>query len=681
MNVRPRRIASLAAVMAAAVVCGTAHARVVELKIDERVPVLEGVHFGDSGPYEKISGTVRFSFDPDNDANRRVTDLSRAPVGESGGVEARANFMVLRPTEPHRTRGIGYLEVSNRGGKASLPYFNNGRRGAPDPMTAEDFGDGLLMRLGLTVIWVGWQFDVGPEPQALRLDVPTAAAADGPVTGLVRSDWVVDEPQAALHLGHRGHRPYAVFDPQDDRNILYVRTGRDHPRRVVPRNRWRFSGGPELADDRHSGWITLDGGFQPGRIYELVYVGRDPALVGLGLAAVRDMMAYARYDASSPFSVSHGIAFGVSQTGRFLRHFLFQGFNRDEQDRKVFDGLLIHTAGAGRGSFNHRFAQPSRDAHRFSAFVYPTDLYPFTSLPTRDPVSDVEEGLLDSLPQEFRPRVMVTNTGYEYWGRAASLVHTTPDGARDADLPDNERIYHIASAQHYVGRWPPREDRRLPGADGWRGNPVDLLVNLRALLSRLADWVADDRPPPQSSYPRVDHGELVDAGELGFPAIPGIVPPHRPHLAYRADYGPRWGGGIVSRQPPWLGPPFATRVPALDEFGNEIGGIRNVEVRVPLATFTPWSLRAGMPVPDEMHDFTGLLLPLPGTRAEADGRGDARPPVEELYENRDAYLAAVGAAAAELVGEGYLLAEDRPRVERRALEMWDRLVAGKGGGR
>lgn len=677
MTESPVKIPILSLLLAFAGLGGVADARVIEVSIAERAPVLDGESFGTSGSYEKIAGTVRFSFDPDNPANGRITDLGRAPVGESGGVEAQANFMVLKPADPSKGRGVGYLEVSNRGSKASLPYFNNGSRRVSDPVAREDFGDGLLMRLGLTVIWVGWQFDVADDPGALRLDVPTAVAQDGPITGLVRSDWVVNEPREALHLGHRGHRPYAVFDSADDRNVLYVRSGRDHPRRTIPRESWRFGGGPEDAQDEDSGWISMDGGFLAGHIYELVYVGRDPEVVGLGLAAVRDMMAYAKYHPSSPFGVDHGIAFGVSQTGRYLRHFLYQGFNRDEQGRKVFDGLLIHTAGAGRGSFNHRFAQPSRDAHRFSAFVYPTDIYPFTSLPTRDPVSDREEGLLGSTPVSFRPRVMVTNTGYEYWGRAASLIHTTPDGARDADLPAAERIYHIASAQHYVGRWPPREERRLAEADGWRGNPVDLLVNLRALLSRLVDWVADDRPPPPSRYPRIDRDELIDAGDLGFPAIPGVTPPREPHLAYRADYGPRWDVGIIGRQPPWLGPPFSTRVPALDDLGNEIGGIRNVEIRVPLATYTPWSLRDGLPVPGEMHDFTGLLLPLPVTEADASVRGDPRPAIGQLYEGRAQYLAAVSAAADELILEGFLLEEDRPRVETRALALWDGLAGGR----
>jgi len=441
---------------------------------------------------------------------------------------------------------------------------------------------------------------------------------------------------------------------------------------MVPRQEWRFAaaGG---ADDR----IVMGSGFLPGCIYELVYVSADPPIVGLGLTAVRDMMSFAKYDSRSPFPVQQGIAFGVSQTGRFLRHFLYQGFNLDENGRRVFDGMLIHTAGAGRGSFNHRFAQPSRDAHRFSAFFYPTDLYPFAILPARDPVTGREEGLLDRLAPEARPKIMVTNTGYEYWGRAASLIHTTPDGARDLSPAPQERIYHLASAQHFVGRWPPTEDRRIAGADGWVGNPVDLLVNLRALATRLVAWVAENRQPPPSRYPRIEADELVAVDELAFPGVPGIQAPAVPHLAYRADYGPRWAQGIVTRQPPWLGPPFQTLVPQVDALGNEIAGVRNVEVAVPLATYTPWSLRWGQPRPDEMRDFRGTLLPLPRTRQPATSNGDTRPSIEELYTNFDTYMAAVRQAADELVRQGFLLPEDRGRVEARAEELWRRLASGE----
>ena len=651
-----------------------AEAGVAGIEIVERAPVLNGAEFGDVGAYEKLSGRIHFAFDPDNPANRGIVDLGSVPLDESGHVEAVADFMVLRPVTS-QDRSVGLLEVSNRGSKASLRYFNAGARGGNDPTTAEHFGDGLLMRRGLTLIWVGWQSDVPQEPELLRLRLPIARAGAAPITGLARSDWVVDEAAVTLGLGHRNHVPYPPAEGTDERNVLTVRTGRNAKRSVVPRDAWRFV--KIQSDEAGSDYdgIALEGGFEAGRIYELVYVARDPRPVGIGLAVIRDTMAYALHGEDSPFAVEHGIAFGVSQTGRFLRQFLYQGFNGDESGRRVFDGMLIHTAGAGRGSFNHRFGQPSRDAHRYSAFFYPTDLYPFSSLAERDPGTGREEGLLDGLAPPLRPRVMVTNTGYEYWGRAASLIHAGLDGRGDLPLPPTERIYHLAGGQHFVDAWPPLESRRLPDADGWVGNPVDFLVNLRALVVGLADWVAEDRAPPASRYPRVARGELVAVDAYEFPDIAGVATPEKAHVAYRADYGPRWPLGIVDRQPPILGAPFVSLVPALDAAGNERGGVRNVELRVPLATYTAWSLRLGLANPGELTDFRGMLLPLPLDSAAS--RGDPRPTIASLYPDRETYRREAAAAADALITEGFLLEEDRPRVLRRADALWDLLVTAR----
>ncbi|HSG47933.1 MAG TPA: alpha/beta hydrolase domain-containing protein, partial [Longimicrobiales bacterium] len=376
------------------------------------------------------------------------------------------------------------------------------------------------------------------------------------------------------------------------------------------------------------------------------------------------------------FPTSRGVAFGVSQTGRFLRHFLFQGFNVDEGGRKVFDGMLIHTAGAGRGSFNHRFGQASRDAHRYSAFFYPTDLFPFTSLPQADPVTGMEGGLLDALPAALRPRVMVTNTGYEYWGRAASLIHTTVDGLGDVPPAPTERIYHLAGGQHYVGPFPPDSAAALPGTPGYAGNPVDFLFTLRALALRLVAWVQDDAPPPPSRIPAVAQGTLVPPRSLAFPRIPGVDLPQVAHQAYRADYGPRFRSeGIIDIQPPRLGLIFSSLVPQVDGFGNELGGVRGLELRVPVATYTPWRLRTGMAGGNgELHDFEGSVYPLPVTDREADAAGDSRASLQRVYGSREAYRLRLEAAAQGLVREGFLLEEDLGVAVARGLAFWDWIV-------
>lgn len=418
-------------------------------------------------------------------------------------------------------------------------------------------------------------------------------------------------------------------------------------------------------------------GFRAGKIYELVYRTEGPAVVGLGLAAVRDTMSYAKYDPRCPFAVDRGIAFGVSQTGRFLRHFLYQGFNTDERGRQVFDGMLIHSAGAGRGSFNHRFAQPSRDAHRYSAFFYPTDLFPFTSHTQHDPETGRSDGLFAHQHDPGHlPKIFYTNTGYEYWGRAASLIHTSVDGSVDIEPLPNERLYHLASAQHFVGRFPPEALDSLPGVEAYRGNPLDFLVNLRALLMRLLQWVMTAREPPLSAYPRIDAGTLLRIEQVRFPNIPGIIFPRVIHEVHRVDYGPRWGEGIFTHEPPKLGRPFPALVAQVDAYGNEVTGVRNVELQAPLATYTPWNLRTGYPsATDELTDFLGTYIPLPRTEATRLRRGDPRLSIEVLYTTKEDYLRRAKEVAVRLVEQGFLLQEDVARVLARAEAHWQWIMA------
>ncbi|PYO33206.1 MAG: hypothetical protein DMD86_11230 [Candidatus Rokuibacteriota bacterium] len=626
------------------------------------------------GAYEKLHGSVELEVDPMSPANAAIVDLDRAPRNARGRVEATADLMVLRPKQPPARGSTALLEVSNRGGKAVLPYFN--RAGwSLDPTTDQDFGDRLLMRLGLTVIWVGWQFDVPRQPGLLRLRAPIATDGGRPIDGLVRSDWTVDQPAATLPLAHRQHVAYPVADPRHPDNVLTVRTARLGPREIVPRDRWRFAReeAGRLVEDPTQ--IHLSGGFQPGRIYELVYRARDPVVVGLGLAAVRDLVSWARYDSRSEFPVSSAVAVGISQSGRFLRHFIYQGFNTDEAGRKVFDGMLVHTAGAGRGSFNHRFAQPSRDAHRFSAFFYPTDLFPFTGRTQTDPETGVADGLFARCAdRQHCPRVFFTNTGYEYWGRAGSLIHTSVDGRADVAPLPHERIYHLAGGQHFIGSFPPSAPEREGRA--YRGNPLDFLVTLRALLVRLVEWVVEDREPPPSAYPTLAAGTLVPVAGLKFPGIPDVKPPAVIHEAHRVDYGPWWPAGIITREPPKVGAPFPALVSQVDDAGNEVGGVRAVELLAPLATYAPWHLRGGGGADaGELTDFLGTYIPFARTEAERQRSHDDRPSIERRYPGKRAYLDAAARAADSLVAAGLLLREDAPRVLGRAEQHWDWLMS------
>lgn len=406
-----------------------------------------------------------------------------------------------------------------------------------------------------------------------------------------------------------------------------------------------------------------------GAIYELVYASADPVVVGTGLAALRDGAAWLRDSEESPVTVDRVLAMGISQTGRLLRHFLYQGFNLLPGGGMAFDGVIAHTAGGGRGSFNHRFAQPSRDAHRFRAFLYPTDIYPFSDLPQRDPETGLEEGLLDHLRQDDAvPKIFFTNTGYEYWGRNAALIHTSLDGGRDLELGPEVRSYHFASTQHFVEPFPPR-----PVGTRHPGNPADFLWSLRALLLAMDSWITDGKEPPPSRVPRLADSSLVALEDYRFPEIPGVEVPTIAHGTWRLDFGPRFRSeGIVDHQPPRVGAPFSILVPQADADGNESAGIRLPQIEVPLATYTPWNFRSeAIGAPQELANFRGAYLPFAVTEAERRRTGDPRPSLEERYASRDEYLGRYARAAMDLAKEGLLLPRDLSGLLSQAEELWD----------
>lgn len=655
-------------------------ARVVRVVIDRREAVAGGAAFGTAGSYERLTGRVFFAFDPANAHDRQIVDLDRAPRNAAGEVDAWAEFVMLRPTDGARASGVALVDVVNRG-NMTVGVFHLGARRDLAPDAAGYYGDALLLRRGLTIVMLGWQWDILPDAPALHFHPPVAGDAAHPITGLVRSDITVDAPTHTIPLGHRVGASealgYAVSDTADAANVLTVRDGPLAPRVTVARDSWRFARegpGGGIVDDPRS--VYLAAGFQPGKIYEVVYRAKDPVVVGTGLAAVRDMISYLKYDSTSIAPTRVGLAYGVSQTGRFLRHFLYQGFNTDERGRPAFDGIFAHTGGAGRGSFNHRFAQPSRDAQPYSTFFYPTDVFPFTSPEETDPVTGARDGLRTHAPRETAPpKVFYVDGGYEYWGRAASLTHTTVDGTRDVGFLPTERRYVLSSAQHSSpAAFPPADGARLAGGAAWRGDPMDQRLALRALLVALIDWVKDGREPPPSMYPTRAAGALVSADALSRPAIPGVTLARIPYQPYRLDFGARWAQGIIDREPPRTGAPYTVLVPRVDSIGNDLGGIRSIELRVPLATYFPWQLRTGV-ASDRLVSFQGTFVPLPRGEAERTRSGDPRPSLERLYGTRDAFLARVSAAASQLVAERFLLPEDVEAARARMASTWGWIAA------
>jgi hypothetical protein len=657
----------------------TALARVVRVTIDRRELIAGGASFGAGGQYERLVGRVYFAFDPTNPYDRRIVDLDRAPRNAAGEVEAWSEFVMLVPKDPSRRSGVTLVDVVNRGGM-TVGVFQLGARRNGTPTDSAYYGDAFLLRRGYTVVMLGWQWDILPGSDGLHFTPPIAGDSAHPITGLVRSDITVDVPTRTIPLGHRVGTSqalgYPVSDTGDAANTLTVRDGPLGTRRTIPRSAWRFAReeGNRVVFDPRS--VFMPTGFEAGKIYEVVYRAKDPVVVGTGMAAIRDMVSYLKHDSTSIAPTRYGIAYGVSQTGRFLRHFLYEGFNTDEAGRPAFDGIFAHTAGAGRGSFNHRFAQPSRDAQPYSTFFYPTDVFPFTSVEERDPLTDARDGLRMHVPLgSHPPKVFYVDGGYEYWGRGASLTHTSVDGKKDIPFLPTERRYVIASAQHSgPAAWPPQDGQRIGDGTAWRGDPLDQRLALRALLVALTDWVQHGDAPPASAYPTLTAHQLVRADTRSMPTIPGVANARVPHTPHRLSFGDAWDRRVITQEPPVVGAPYTVLVPRSDSLGNDLGGIRSVELRVPLATYLPWQLRT-VPPTDRLVSFQGTFVPLPRTDAERRSRGDSRPSLERLYPSRDAFLSSVDGATQALVAERFLLPEDRAVARDRMASTWDWVMA------
>ncbi len=655
----------LAAILFVSVTCSPAAAEVVRIEVTSRADVAGGKAFGATGPYEKLSGRIYFEVDPSLAPNKIITDIDKAPKNARGRVEFSSDFFLIKPKQIERGNGTVLYEVSNRGGKGMLAFYNQAT-GSLDPTTEAQMGDGFLMTQGFTLLWVGWQFDPPHREGLVRVYAPIATDYGKPITGIVRSEVIVSRVTADASLADRDHIAYTVANPNDPANTLTVRDSIEGARRFIPKSEWKLDGGR----------VYLTGGFQPGKIYEVVYKAQDPPVAGVGAAAVRDVISHLKYASSFVLgdalsipagSIQRAIAFGVSQSGRFLRTYLYYGFNEDERNRKVFDGVMAHVAGGGRGSFNLRFSQPSRDGHPFLNKFYPTDIFPFTDTVQTDPQTGDKDGLMLRVKPELTPKIFYTNSSYEYWGRAASLIHTAIDGQTDAPVPDSTRIYVFAGGQHGPAAFPPRKSigQNL-------NNPNDYRWSMRALLVGMNRWIKDGVAPPASRHPRLEDKTLVQIDAMKFPSLAGVGKPTEAHKAYRVFYGLDFASkGIISVDPPETNSAFPILVPQVDNDGNELAGVKMPEISVPLATYTGWNLFNAESGPSSLlSSMQGSYIPLPRTRTDRERAKDPRTSIEERYQSRERYLALVTAAAQDLVKQRYLLEDDVDNVVKRADDHW-----------
>ncbi len=649
---------------------------VVALEITSRQPFADGMTFGTVGAYERIEGTVRFAVDPTHPANAAIIDLDKAPRDAEGRVHFSADFSILQPADASRGSGRLIFEVLNRG-RRNLPKHLN-RAPAADPSDTIDPGDGFLMRHGWTVVWCGWQWDVVRGPGLLALDAPQALGEDGqPLHGRVAVEFQPNSAVAHKLLANRIHHPYTVASLDDPAAALSVRDWPGGPRTIIPRDQWQFARDENGTAVPDRAYIRLEGGFEPGKMYEIVYETDTCPVVGTGLLAMRDFTAFLHHGTDAEGnpcagSIQRTYGYGVSQSGRFLRHFLYLGLNLDEAGRQVFDGLLPQVAGGRRGQFNHRFAQPSDQStpsfgHRM----------PFADDPQTDPLTGETGGLLDrQRALGGVPNVVAVNTSAEYWRGDGSMIHTDIGATRDVEPPDEVRAYLFAGTQHGPGSVPLQRHSPADGARGTHGfNAVDYTPLTRAALLNLDRWVSEGVPPPPNAFPRLSDGTAATPEHVveQFSTIPGIAVPNaeRRLSVWRTGLGPHADEGVATL-PVTFGERYRTLVSALDADYNETGGIRLPDLTVPVASYAGWNPRA----PEtggtgQILSMLGSTLPFPATKAEREGRGDPRPSIEERYRDREEYVARARAAAEELARQRYILEEDIEIVVENAATRYD----------
>jgi hypothetical protein len=651
--------------------------------IDRRTPFAGGHEFGATGAYEWVQARVRLRVDPDEPENQRIVDLDKAPRDAEGLVECVSDLHILKPADMQRGNRRLFFEFANRGIKHALQFFNDSPQ-VNDPATIEHAGNGFLMRYGYTVAWTAWQGDVLPGEGRLLFKVPVAMDNGHTITGRVRSELVPDEQGIyCLPLsGDTATRSYPAVSLDPAHATLTRRQYTYSPRQPLPAGSWQFA---RLDRGQNRRWATppsdshlyIPGGFETGWIYELTYLAKDPLVLGLGYLAVREIVSFLMHDnvdsAGRPNpllagteTLERGYCWGRSQSGRIIREFVHSGFNRDEAGRRVFDGVFSDMAGSGRFWLNHRFAQPTRlPGQQHEDHFYYGDTFPFSYARSTDHLTGRTDAIL-SRP-EFDPLVVHTHSSSEYWQRRGSLVHTDTRGD-DLPQPPTVRVYAWTSVQHL-----PDPLFRTQGWDilHYPMNPVAISPVLRALLVGLDRWATDGRPLPASRVPQRADRTLVPFADWReqFPKIPGLVRPQAPNWFPLYDYGPLAARGRITIDPPLpagSGKEYTVLVPAVDDDGNEIGGLRMPAVQVPLATYNGWNIRKPGFSPGVMGFLVGSCIPFPRTKEEREATGDPRRSIEERYATPDDFVKAFTAAVRSMRDDGFLLDEDCDRMVEAA---------------
>jgi hypothetical protein len=693
------------AAIAALVTPGASQARIVRLEITQTQPAFGGRNFGEVGGYERVIGKAYGEVDPQSPANSMIQDIALAPKNAKGMVEYSTDIDILRPSDRSKSNGVLFFNIINRGNKGGLTLFNTdipgGAANVANINAASEAGDGFMQQQGYTMVWFGWQPDVVDGLNRMTMQVPVAKNPDGSaITGTVRNELTVPRPTTTMPLQSGwftfASKPYPTVSTDNKTALtdgflptLTMRVRENEPRISIPNAEWSFgsceTNKPPAVNDTQ---VCYPAGFKPGRLYELTYRAKDPLVLGLGFAAARDLGAFIKASekddsgTANPAYVANAkaIVMGSSQSGRFIRSLIHLGFNRDEAGKIVFDGALPHIGG-GLIPLNIRFGQPGRAITNTTDHLFPGAEFPFSYASETDPLTGRTQGILDRCTATNScPKIVHAATALEMWELRQSLGFTDPLGTKDLPESANVRSYIMASTQHSQALLP------LPTKEPFgfcqqQGNPNPHNWTMRALLTHLTAWVKDGTEPPPSSRPTIAAGNLVAPDQVKFPRIPanaygGVTRPAVKFTAdndplhvqdYGKDYNPADTSGIIAPDAPKLSAArYGTLVAQVDADGNDLGGIRDVFVAVPIGTYTGWNYFNKDFFEDGFCTLTGSFIPFAPTQAERVATADPRPSIEERYPTKQAYVAAFKKAADDLVAQRFLLPDDAMRLVSQA---------------
>ena len=628
------------------------------IEIEETLsPLFDGQAFGTVGAYELLRGTARGALDPGHPRNRNIVLLDKAPRNSLGLVEYAVDLEILKPVALAQGNGRILYDVLNRGNKRANTPRVNGGPATNSPRGAADAGTGFLMEEGYCLVWSGWQTDVAPGEGRMRALFPVATGEDQPLQGRSRQEFRDNPGSAAIVV----ELAYPIAEGKFDALQVTVRQREADPRQKPAGLGWR-----QLEARRIE--ITRPPGFDAGAIYEVVYTAQDPVVMGIAFASVRDLISFFRHDSGANPLASEGrpgielaLSLGISQSGRFLRDFLYQGFNTDEEQRQVFAGLIPIVCGSRKTNINRAFSIPGQVCCQHEDHTIPGDQFPFSYEIRQDPLSGNRDGILATCQTlGDAPKIMQVDTDTEMWQARASLV--VQDAAGQVALPENVRLYLMTGCQHNPAH--PDDVADVAGAKlqaQQPENPLQYGPIVRALIKALDAWCSQGSLPPDSRFPGLADDTLVPPLPpfSEFPLLPGVT-----------------YNGLINRLrlldhesvPPRAGAEYTVLINRMDSDGNGVAGVLHPFLAVPLATHTGWNLRAEGWAENELASFSGSRIPFARTRAERMERGDPRLSLEERYGTRAEYLKQLRSACDTLVSERLLLADDAERIMAEAAE-------------